>query len=196
MKRRTILVSVLLFCATAHAGDELTFDQHGFSLTLADEWLVREIAPFYEKYLAANEKALGENAAKVLSQNTQVIFKANRGELGDDAAVFTCLVARNIDGLEEMTGAQRAELIEGAALNSYRLMASRGLDVKKPVFEEKGGIEYASYRMTQNGGEHTTDYKIFIASGGMVICAGGALSEHLTDIVFMNNSIRAPEAST
>lgn len=196
MTGRAILASLLIVCATAHAGDELAFDQHGFSLTLADGWVIHDVSRFYEKYISANKKAFGENTAKVLSENSQVIFKANKGELDDDAAVFTCLFARNIDGLEEMTGAQKTALLEGATRNSYLALALRGLDVTKPTLEQENGVEYSKYRMSQKGGQHITEYKAFLSSGGMVVCAGGVLSKHLDDVVFMNDSIRGLNSDT
>ena len=190
MKCRTILASLPFLCASAHAGEELAFEGHGFSLTLADEWLVKEIAPFYEQYISANAKAFGETAARVLNENTQIIFKANRGDLGDEAALFTCVIGGNLDGLEEMPPAEQAALIEGAALNSYRAMAARGVNVTPPVLEVKNGFQYSTYRMSQEGGRHTTDYKVFVAGSGVIVCVGAAVSEYVDDIASMHDSIR------
>jgi hypothetical protein len=190
MKCWTILASLPFLCASAHAGDELAFEEHGFSLTLADGWIVREIAPLYEQYISANAKALGETSARVLRENSQIVFKANRGDLSDETALFTCVIGRNLDDLEEITPAQEAALIEGVALNSYRAMVARGMNATPPVFEEKYGFLYSTYRMTQEGGRHTTDYKVFVAGSGMIVCAGAAVSEYADDIAFMHDSIR------
>lgn len=190
MTRKATLMCALLLCISAHANAELAFTDHGFSIELAEGWAISETSALYEQYISTNEKAFGEEAANQLSRNTSIIFKANKENLNDAAALYTCIIARNIPDLPNMTEAETTRLIEEMAGNSYRTLALRGLDVTKPVLQSADGIKSSTHRLTQEEGEHITEYKLFIAGGNAVICVGGALSTHSDDIVFMNDSIK------
>lgn len=191
MTSKSTLLGAMLLFISAQANGELAFAEHGFSIDLAEGWTIIEVSALYESYIAANEKAFGEAHANQLSRNTSIVFKASKSGLDDESALYTCVVGRNIPDLGTMTEAETTSLIEEVAGNSYRALASRGLDVTRPVLQSKNGIKYSTHGLTQSEGEreHTALYKMFIANDNLVVCAGAALSVYSEDLVFMSDSI-------
>lgn len=189
MIRAMVLIGAILLFTGAPAGDELRFPDHGFSIELAEDWVLSDISPLYESYVSTNKKAFGEAVGKRIGTHTGFLFKANRDGLSDEEAVFTCALARNTMELDGWTAEQRDDLLENASLSSYKALVSRGLDVTRPTLHSNNGIEYRSWTQTLTQADGIVEFKAFFSDKGLVICAGGGLSSYAQEIESMHDSI-------